>query len=125
MLADTGSGPGSLGHDVFHDGEWYLDLDGDGKFTEHDACFHFGQAGDIPVVGDFNGDGVDKIGVFRNGKWIIDSNGNRRLDAQDKVFELGGAGDKPVVGDWNDDGTDDPGVFHPGKATDHVARKAG
>jgi len=124
-IAGDWNGDGIRQIGVFHDGEWYLDLDGDGKFTEHDACFHFGQAGDIPVVGDFNGDGVDKIGVFRNGKWIIDSNGNRRLDAQDKVFELGGAGDKPVVGDWNDDGTDDPGVFHPGKATDHVARKAG
>ncbi len=110
---------------VFHDGNWYLDLDGDGRFTERDAVFVFGQAGDVPVVGDFNGDGVDEIGIYRAGKWILDSNGNRQIDAQDKVFELGGASDKPVVGDWNDDGTDDPGVFHPGAATDHVAQRAG
>ena len=75
---------------------------GDGRFT-------FGQAGDLPVVGDFNGDGVDEIGVYRDGKWIIDTNGNRQIDAHDKVFELGEAGDKPVVGDWNGDGIDDPG----------------
>ena len=85
----------------------------------------FGQAGDMPVVGDFNGDGIDEIGIFRDGKWIIDTNGNRELDAQDKVFELGGAGDQPVVGDWNDDGTDDPGVYQPGEPTDRVARRAG
>ena len=79
----------------------------------------------MPVVGDFNGDGVDEIGVYRAGQWIIDTNGNRQLDAQDKVFELGGAGDKPVVGDWNDDGTDDPGVYQPGATTDRTARRAG
>jgi serine-aspartate repeat-containing protein C/D/E len=110
---------------VFNNGQWNLDVDGDGRFTDADATAEFGQAGDIPVVGDFNGDGVDEIGVYRAGKWIVDTNGNRVIDAQDKVFELGGADDKPVVGDWNDDGTDDPGVFQPGKASDQVARKAG
>jgi serine-aspartate repeat-containing protein C/D/E len=124
-IAGDWNGDGVRQIGVFHDGQWYLDLDGDGKFTERDAAFVFGQAGDIPVVGDFNGDGVDEIGVFRNGKWIIDTNGNRKMDAKDKVFELGGAGDKPVVGDWNDDGVDDPGVYHLGKPADHVAKRAG
>jgi hypothetical protein len=119
----NGDGVKQIG--VFHDGQWYLDLDGDGKFTEKDAAFVFGQAGDIPVVGDFNGDGVDVVGVYRNGKWIIDSNNNHRIDATDKVFELGGPGDKPVVGDWNDDGKDDPGVYHPGPAANRVAKRAG
>ncbi len=124
-LAGDWNGDGVRQIGTFHDGEWYLDLDGDGKFTERDARFVFGQAGDIPVVGDFNGDGIDEIGVFRNGKWIIDTNGNHELDAKDMVFELGGAGDKPVVGDWNDDGTDDPGIYHPGAATNRVAKRAG
>ncbi len=121
-VAGDWNGDGIRQIGVFHDGEWYLDLDGDGQFTAHDAAFVFGQAGDIPVVGDFNGNGVDVIGVYRAGKWIIDTNNNHRIDAQDKVFELGGAGDKPVVGDWNDDGKADPGVFHPGAAKDRVAR---
>lgn len=110
---------------VFHEGQWNLDLDGDGRFTNVDAVANFGQAGDKPISGDFDGDGVDEIGVFRDGQWLVDSNHNRELDAQDKVFELGGAGDQPVVGDWNDDGTDDPGVFKPGATTDRVARRAG
>jgi hypothetical protein len=124
-LAGDWNGDGVRQIGVFHDGQWYLDLDGDGKFTERDAAFVFGQAGDIPVVGDFNGDGVDDIGVYRNGKWIVDTNGNHKIDATDKVFELGGAGDKPVVGDWNDDGVDDPGVYHPGPAANRVAKRAG
>jgi hypothetical protein len=124
-LAGDWNGDGIRQIGVFHDGQWYLDLDGDGKFTEKDAAFVFGQAGDVPIVGDFNGDGVDDIGIYRNGKWIVDTNGNHQIDATDKVFELGGAGDKPVVGDWNDDGVDDPGVYHPGPAANRVAKRAG
>src|SRR5262249_15062494 len=96
--------------------QWIIDTDGDGRLTDKDEHFTFGQKGDIPVVGDFTGEGIDEVGVYRNGKWIIDTNHNHRIDAQDKVFELGGPGDKPVVGDWNDDGIADPGVFTPGPA---------
>lgn len=124
-LAGDWNGDGIRQIGVFHDGQWYLDLDGDGKFTERDAAFVFGKVGDLPVVGDFDGDGVDDIGVYRSGQWIVDANGNHKIDATDKVFELGGAGDKPVVGDWNDDGTDDPGVYHPGAAANRVAKRAG
>jgi hypothetical protein len=109
---------------VFRDGQWNLDLDGDGRFTNVDGVATFGGAGDKPVVGDFDGDGVDEIGVFRAGKWYLDTNHNRALDAQDKVFELGGVGDQPIVGDWNDDGTDDPGVYEPGAPIDRTARRA-
>ena len=42
-----------------------------------DTKYIFGLAGDIPVVGDWNGDGRTKIGVFRNGIWYLDFNGNR------------------------------------------------
>jgi protocatechuate 3,4-dioxygenase beta subunit len=119
----NGDGVRQIG--VFRDGQWNLDMDGDGRFTERDKSFVFGQAGDKPVVGDFNGDGFDEIGVFRAGKWILDTNRNYELDAQDKVFELGGADDQPVVGDWNDDGRDDPGIYTPTAAGDRVARRAG
>jgi protocatechuate 3,4-dioxygenase beta subunit len=119
----NGDGIRTIG--VFRDGQWNLDSNGDGRFTEIDEIVSFGQKGDVPVVGDFNGDGVDEIGVFRNGRWILDTNGNHQIDAQDKVFELGGAGDRPVVGDWNHDGTDDPGVYTPGTVVDHVSRRAG
>ena len=56
------------------------------SLTEKDGL-HFGQAGDIPIVGDLDGDGVDEIGVYRDGKWIIDINHNHQIDAQDMVFE--------------------------------------
>ena len=83
---------------------WHRDIDGDGKWTKSDVKHSFGRPGDVPVVGDFNGDGIDELGVYRDGMWYIDTNGNGEIDAEDQVFELGGPGDKPVVGDWNGDG---------------------
>jgi len=36
-----------------------------------DISFTFGQPGDIPVVGDWDGDGRDGIGVVRGSRWIL------------------------------------------------------
>ncbi len=76
----------------------------------------FGQAGDIPVVGDFNGDGVDQIGVFRGGKWHLDTNGDLQRDHIDQVFQLGTDSDQPIVGDFDGDGIDDIAVYQAKKA---------
>jgi serine-aspartate repeat-containing protein C/D/E len=105
----NGDGIRTIG--IFRGGSWYLDIDGDGRFTERDVKANFGQPGDRPVVGDWNGDGIDQIGVFRQGMWYLDTNGNRELDAHDEVFRLGESGDLPVVGDWNGDGVDQPAVY--------------
>ena len=72
-----------------------------------DLAFPFGGiSGDVPVVGDWNGDGTSKVGVFRQGFfWVLDANGNHQFDGtgpgQDFAFAFGGlSGDKPVVGKW-------------------------
>ena len=53
---------------VFRNGTWYLDMNGNDSWDPGtDAIISFGMAGDIPVVGDWNGSGTTKIGVFRNG----------------------------------------------------------
>ena len=88
--------------------------DGDGRWSNGDKTAQFGQKGDLPVVGDFNGDGIEEIAVFRAGQWIIDSNGNHEIDAGDRVIQFGQAGDKPIAGDFDGDGTDEPAVFRPG-----------
>jgi protocatechuate 3,4-dioxygenase beta subunit len=106
----NGDGIATIG--VFRDGVWYLDNNGDGRWSDDDLAIKFGQEGDLPVVGDFDGDGIDQIGIFRAGKWILDSNQNLELEAQDKVFELGELGDLPVMADLDGDGIDTPGLFH-------------
>ncbi len=110
----NGDGVATIG--VFRGGVWFLDVDGDGRWSAPDLYVEYGAADDLPVVGDFNKDGIDDIGVYRAGKWMLDSNANHELDAHDKVFELGGPHDLPVVGDFNGDGNQEFGVYETGPA---------
>lgn len=80
-----------------------------------DHVFYFGTRGDVPLAGDWNGDGVATIGVFSSGLWILDDNGDGRWLPGETMFEFGRAGDLPVVGDWNGDGIDDVGVYRNGQ----------
>jgi hypothetical protein len=79
-----------------------------------DHVFRYGLGGDLPVVGDWNGDGIATIGVFRGGLWFLDTDGDGRLTDQDTIVTFGGVGDLPVVGDWNGDGITQIGVFREG-----------
>jgi hypothetical protein len=117
----TGEGKTKIG--VFRPalGEWHLDIDGDGDFEgcDADACVRvFGAPGDLPVTGDWNGDGKTKIGVFRPalGEWLLDLDGDGQDEGKSCAGEciaFGAAGDLPVVGDWDGNGVDKIGVFRP------------
>jgi type VI secretion system Hcp family effector len=104
---------------VFRNGFWMLDGNGnynwDGTGTGLDVVAGFGQAGDVPVVGNWDGSGQDKIGLFRNGFWILDYNGNFQWNGigtgNDLVAGFGASGDVPVVRDWDGDGTSEIAVF--------------
>lgn len=101
---------------IFRNGQWWLDVNGDGIWdSQHDAVFVFGQAGDIPIVGDWDNTGSQRIGIFRNGQWWLDMNGDHQWDAaRDVVFVFGQAGDMPVIGDWDGSGQQRIGVFRNG-----------
>jgi serine-aspartate repeat-containing protein C/D/E len=101
----NGDGITDLG--VFKDGSWRLTTVLNNKGTEDDLSppvgFTFGQAGDIPVVGDWNGDGTSEVGVFKDGIWHLDYNANHQWDGPaggDRQYGFGQAGDIPVVGYW-------------------------
>lgn len=97
-------------------GNWYADANGNGVFDQiADFQFKFGLAGDIPVAGDWSGDGLTNIGVYRGGTWYRDLNGNGAWNAgTDATSRFGLATDKPVAGDWNGDGTTEIGVYRNG-----------
>ena len=62
------------------------------------SFFQWGLAGDVPIVGDFDGDGKTELTVFRGptGQWFI------RYSSQDydvnthDVFQWGLPGDVPI-----------------------------
>ena len=81
-----------------------------------DLVFNFGltSAGDQPVVGDWNGDGIDTIGVVRriSGalEWHLRDSNSSGSSTRVFTYGLTAYGDQPVVGDWNGDGADTIGV---------------
>jgi hypothetical protein len=113
------SGPAKVGVFRPSTGMWYLESNGNGRWDgcETDSCFHFGVTGDLPIAGDWNGDGKSKVGVFRpsTGMWYLDSNGNGQWDGcgTDSCIRFGMSGDQPVAGDWNGSSTAKVGVFRP------------
>ena len=68
----------------------------------------FGLCSDIPITGDWNGDGRTEIGVFRPSarEFIFNTNPVART-----TFGL--SSDIPITGDWNGDGKTEIGVFRP------------
>lgn len=74
----------------------------------------FGASGEVPVMGDWNGDGIDTTGVFLNGVWRL-RNFNVAIGypLPPTTFNFGQAGDIPLAGDWDGDGFDTPGVYRP------------
>ena len=51
-----------------------------------DHVFHYGEPGDVPVAGDWNGDGIKQIGVFHDGQWYLDIDGDGKFTEHDAAF---------------------------------------
>lgn len=65
---------------------------------------------EVPVVGDWNGDGIDTVGVYNRSNAIyelVNTNANATTAA------YGSPGSWPVIGDWNGDGVDTFAVYNP------------
>ena len=93
---------------VFEDGVWTLGFSLGGESEVETVKFYFGRAGDIPVMGDWNGDGTHTVGVVRGNRWLLRDENNE--GAPDYDFRFGEPGDTPLVGDWNGNGVFGVGV---------------
>ncbi|MGH8948385.1 MAG: TolB family protein, partial [Acidimicrobiia bacterium] len=83
-----------------------------------DFSFLFGNPGDKPFTGDFNGDGVDTVGLHRESTGFVYFRNTLTTGIADNEFFFGDPGDRFVSGDWGIvDGTDTPGLFRPSNTT--------
>lgn len=80
-------------------------------FAEH--SFVFGDPGDKPFVGDFDGNGVDEAGLHRESTGRVYFRFSLNTGIADRDFIYGDPGDFLVAADWDGDGTDTPAIFRP------------
>lgn len=92
-------------------GTWFITNSGSGGFS----IFQFGQTGDLPVSGDWDGDGKADPSVFRGGVWWRMKSSNNTFDA----VSFGYATDIPAASDYDGDGKTDIGVFRPSTGVWH------
>jgi len=97
---------------------FYLDVDGSRRIVAgtDDRIEVMGASGDIPFIGDWNGDGTDELGLRRTNvfsRFFLDTDGDNRITGADRQFFMGATTDIAIKGDWNGDGTDEVGLFRP------------
>jgi hypothetical protein len=79
------------------------------------ASYRWGRSGDIPVVGDWDGDGIQTIGVVRfNAARNSNHVALRNSDGSRLDFWYGRRGDRILVGDWDGNGTWTPAAVRAG-----------
>jgi len=82
------------------------------SFVSATEQISFGKVGDsIPIVGDWNGDGIDTVGTYQPSNSVFflrdEAEGSEQIS-------FGKVGDSiPIAGDWNGDGIDTVGTYQP------------
>ena len=90
----------------------------EGGLGAADYSFLFGNPGDKPVVGDWDGDGIDEIGLHRESTGFFYYRNTLTTGIADGQFFFGDPGDRFVAGDWGVvDGVDTPAMFRPSSST--------
>lgn len=87
----------------------------------------FGSTGDVPVSGDWDGDGKADLAVYRDGSmaggqsyFFYRPSGTPGVNF--RAIPWGTTGDKPLFGDFDGDGKLDPAVFRPSNANWYILR---
>ncbi|MEM6472748.1 MAG: reprolysin-like metallopeptidase, partial [Planctomycetota bacterium] len=90
-----------------------------------DQFFSFGPGGDagwIPLVGDWDGDGSDTIGLFQPDLSLFHLKNSFTAGQSDQYFFFGpqNADWIPLAGDWDGDGVDTVGLYQPDASIFHL-----
>jgi hypothetical protein len=93
-----------------------LGADG-GGLGAADFDFYFGNPGDNPFVGDFDGDGRDSLGLHRTATGFVYFRNSLTSGNADQSFFYGDPGDVIMAGDWTGSGKDTVAVYRPASGT--------
>ena len=89
----------------------------DGGLGAAQFSYVFGNPGDKPFVGDFDGDGVETVGLHRESTGLVYFRNSHTQGIADAQFIYGDPGDRIVAGDWNSDGKFSPALYRPSNTT--------
>jgi subtilisin family serine protease len=96
-----------------------LGKDGGGLGAAETSYF-FGNPGDKPFAGDFDGDGIDTFGLHRESTGLVYFRNSHTQGIADSQFIYGDPGDVLFAGDWDGDGDDTVAVYRPGNGVLYV-----
>ena len=102
-------------------GVWYLRDPGSGDTTS----FFYGNPGDVPMLGDWDCDGVDTPGLYRQSDGYVYLRNSNTEGVADVRFFFGDPGDVPLAGDFDGDGCDTVSIYRPSESRVFVINKLG
>ncbi len=82
-----------------------------------DTSYFFGNPGDKPFAGDFDGDGTDTVGLHRETTGLVYFRNTHTQGIADNQYLFGDPGDLLVAGDWTGVGFSTPSLFRPSATT--------
>jgi hypothetical protein len=117
----TYTGPLDLGLVDPANGMWHLRDGATGATTS----FYFGNPGDVPIVGDWDCDGIETPGLYRRSDgYVYLRNSNTSGDADARYF-FGNPGDIPLSGDFDGDGCDTVSLYRPAEGRVLIVNRLG
>jgi hypothetical protein len=102
-------------------GKWYL-YDEAGSL---ETSFFFGNPGDFPIMGDWDGDGVETPGMYRQSDGYVYLRNSNTVGIANIRFFFGNPGDVPITGDFNNDGFDTVSIYRPSNQTFYIINELG
>ncbi len=108
--APAWAAPDTVAHFDPATGQWHLRSEAGAV-----RSFFYGIPGDLPLIGDWDCDGIDTVGMYRQTNGFVYLRNSNDFGIADREFFFGEEGDVPLVGDWNGDGCDTLGVYRAGE----------
>ena len=68
------------------------------------GSFYYGNPGDVPFLGDWDGDGIETPGLYRQSDGYVYLRNTNTQGIADIKFFFGNPGDVPLAGDFDGDG---------------------
>jgi len=90
-----------------------------------EASFFYGNPGDVPFLGDWDGDGVATPGLYRPSDGFAYLRHTNTQGIADLTFFFGNPGDVPLVGDWDGDGKDTLSLYRPSEGRVYIINRVG